>query len=56
MMLVRLYAVTLPPIGLERTARLVAEGDGRGSTVTVEQVGAPGAAAASRPTARPGCW
>jgi hypothetical protein len=42
MMLVRLYAVTLAPIGLERTARLVAEGDGRGSTVTVEQVGAPG--------------
>jgi uncharacterized protein YcbK (DUF882 family) len=42
MMLVRLYAVTLPPIGLERTARLVAEGDGRGSTVKVEQVGAPG--------------
>ncbi len=41
MMLVRLHAVTLPPLRLERTARLVADGDGKGATVTVAEVGAP---------------
>jgi uncharacterized protein YcbK (DUF882 family) len=41
MMLVRLHAVTAPPLRLERTARLVADGDGKGTTVTVEEVGAP---------------
>jgi uncharacterized protein YcbK (DUF882 family) len=41
MMLVRFHAVTLPPVRIERTARLVADGDGKGATVTVAEVGAP---------------
>jgi uncharacterized protein YcbK (DUF882 family) len=39
MMLVRLHAVTSPPIRLARTAHLVPEGGGAAAPVTVEQVG-----------------
>ena len=41
MMLVRLHAVTVPPLRLERMARLVPDGDGKGTAVAVEEVGAP---------------
>ena len=53
MMLVRFHAVTLPPVRIERTARVVADGDGKGATVTVAEVGAPagsGCIAADRST------
>jgi uncharacterized protein YcbK (DUF882 family) len=39
MMLVRLYAVTSPPVRLERAARLVPEAGGSAAPVTVEEVG-----------------
>jgi uncharacterized protein YcbK (DUF882 family) len=43
MMLVRLHAVTAPPIRVERTARLVPDGGGAPTALTVDDVdGAPG--------------